>query len=123
MLFYIIHLVRFFPQLTVYSGGKKSTLTFVGVVYLCEASSDPLWEEQALREELSGNPAFLNCFAFVPAHITGISQQSLGESRFHVLVHKMYTQYGKKIFTTAKSTGYFSQKQVNYTYYFAVPYS
>ena len=60
--------------------GRRSVVTCVGVAYICEASSESAWPKQALREELSGNPAFVDSFAFVPAYITCASQDALGKT-------------------------------------------
>ena len=60
--------------------GRRSLMTCVGVVYICEASSESAWPPGALREELSGNPALTDSFAFVPAFITCASQDALGKT-------------------------------------------
>ena len=54
-------------------------MTYIGVVYLCEASSEAAWTFRGLREEISGNVVLHDCFAFVPAFIYCISQENLGK--------------------------------------------
>ncbi|XP_076440346.1 LOW QUALITY PROTEIN: uncharacterized protein LOC143279908 [Babylonia areolata] len=57
--------------------GQRVGVVCVGVVYLCEASSENTWSHTSLRQELSGNTAFTHSFAFIPASITAATQHSL----------------------------------------------